>query len=216
VKTPSELDHYELLALERDATPEQIERAYRQAAATWSQGSLATYSLFDEAEVMALRERVELAWSVLADAEARAAYERSLGAAADAAADDLGLDLDLVFEDPAPRPALIPAIADFEEALEDEGGGWDGARLRRRRLERGIDLDQIARATKVNPTYLRFIEEENREGLPAAVYVRGFVSAYARCLGLDGPGVAADYVERFEAARRSQAAQLASAHRGRR
>ena len=37
----------------------------------------------------------------------------------------------------------------------------------------------------MNPTYLAFIEDERFDGLPAAVYVRGFVMGYAGCLGLD-------------------------------
>jgi hypothetical protein len=35
--------------------------------------------------------------------------------------------------------------------------------------------------------------------------VRGFVSAYARCLGLDAPRVASDYVERLQLGRPDRA-----------
>ena len=73
--------------------------------------------------------------------------------------------------------------------------------LRRTRLARGLELDQINAITKVNPVHLRSIEEERFEALPASVYVRGFVSAYARCLGLDAGRVASDYLERLKAAR---------------
>jgi cytoskeletal protein RodZ len=71
----------------------------------------------------------------------------------------------------------------------------------------------------VNPTYLRFIEDDDFENLPAPVYVRGFVSAYARCLGLDPARVVTDYMERFEAARPSAGPadrRLAAGRRGRR
>jgi len=78
---------------------------------------------------------------------------------------------------------------------------YDGARLRRARMRRGLELDQIAQVTKINPTYLRFLEEERFDDLPAAVYVRGFVAAYARCCGLDLGAVVPSYMERFETAR---------------
>ena len=70
---------------------------------------------------------------------------------------------------------------------------------------RGLELDQINAITKVNPNYLRCIEEERFDALPAAVYVRGFVAAYARCLGLDAGRVANEYLERLQTARPDRA-----------
>ena len=219
MRDPAELDHYELLDVARDASPEEIERAYRLASSTWAEGSLATYSLFSDDEAGVLRDRIEHAFLVLSDAEARAAYDRGL-APEDAPVrsdDDLPFDLDLSLEPPETHAAeSLPALASFEESIEEAGVPWDGQRLRRNRLQRGIELDQIARVTKINPTYLRFIEDENFEMLPAAVYVRGFVTAYARCLGLDPGRVAPDYMERCEDALAAQAARQNSGRRGRR
>jgi flagellar biosynthesis protein FlhG len=220
MRDPGSLDHYELLDVARDASPEEIERAYRIASATWAEGSLATYSLFGDEEVGALRERIEHAFRVLSDADARAAYDSGL-APAEASeprdADELpfDLDIDLSPEAPEPRAEALPALAGFEESFEEEGVPYDGQRLRRNRLQRGVELDQIARVTKISPTNLRFIEDENFEMLPAAVYVRGFVTAYARALGLDPARVAPDYMERLEEAR-VESARQASGRRARR
>jgi hypothetical protein len=200
VKLLREPDLYELLDVERDATRDEIERAWRLASSTFEEGSLATYSLYSEAEVQALRERADHAWSVLGDAEARAAYDRTLQSREQRTEAEVPLDLELAFEEPA-RPDLLPTRLDFEESLEEDGSAFDGPRLRRNRLQRGVELEQIARVTKVNPTYLRFIEEEQFASLPAPVYVRGFVTAYARCLGLDPARVVPDYMERLEASR---------------
>jgi flagellar biosynthesis protein FlhG len=218
MRDPAELDHYELLDVARDASAEEIERAYRIASATWAEGSLATYSLFSDDEVGSLRERIEHAFQVLSDAEARAAYDRGLApeAAQVRIEDDLPFDLDVALEAPEARAEALPALAEFVESLEEEGVPYDGQRLRRNRLARGIELDQIARVTKISQTYLRFVEDEHFEGLPAAVYVRGFVTAYARCLGLDPARVAPDYIERLEEARAAQAARHGSGRRGRR
>jgi flagellar biosynthesis protein FlhG len=201
MKSITELDHYELLDVARDASREEIERAFRVAGATFEDGSLATYSLYSDAEADALRERIEYAYGVLSDVDARAAYDGSLAGRGRETEDErVPLDLELAFEEP-PRAELLAGRLEFEESLEEDGTPYDGARLRRNRLQRGIELDQIARVTKVNPTYLRFIEEDHYEHLPAPVYVRGFVTAYARCLGLDPARVVPEYMERFEAAR---------------
>lgn len=99
---------------------------------------------------------------------------------------------------------LPPDLEAFEEGGEDEGAEWTGPRLRRARLLRGLEIDDVAGATKVNPTYLRFLEEERFDDLPAIVYVRGFVAAYARLLGLDPTRVAPAYVARCEEHRRAK------------
>ncbi len=200
MKLLREPDLYELLDVASDAGRDEIERAYRLASATFEDGALATYSLYSEAEVQALRERMEHAWSVLGDPERRAAYDRTLASRLGRAQEEVPLDLELALEEP-PRPDLLPANLAFEDTFEEDGSPYDGARLRRNRLQRGIELEQIARVTKVNPSYLRFIEEENFASLPAPVYVRGFVTAYARCLGLDPGRVVPDYMERLEAER---------------
>jgi curved DNA-binding protein CbpA len=218
MRLPTEFDHYELLDVARDARAEEVERAYRLAAATWQEDSLATYSLYSEAESAALRERLEQAYRVLSDPDARAAYDRTLedgdGSPREA---PVPLDLELAFEDP-PRAEMLATEIGFEASLEEDGAPYDGARLRRSRLERGVEIAQIAAVTKVNPTYLRFLEDEDFAKLPAPVYVRGFVSAYARCLGLDPSRVVPDYMERLEAARQAEGASrlAAGGRRGRR
>ena len=102
------------------------------------------------------------------------------------------------------------APLDALDELEESEGEWTGARLRRARLRQGIELDEISKITKVNPTYLAFIEEERFDGLPASVYVRGFVAGYAGCLGLDAKQVAASYLQRCDERRGSGKRRLFS------
>jgi Helix-turn-helix domain len=103
--------------------------------------------------------------------------------------------------EPAPRPEPPEAQVEPFDDLDDAATPWDGPRLRRFRLRRGRELEEISAVTKINPSHLRCIEEERFAELPARVYVRGFVAAYASCLGLDPASVAADYVERYERSR---------------
>ncbi|MEB2345188.1 MAG: helix-turn-helix domain-containing protein [Deltaproteobacteria bacterium] len=113
----------------------------------------------------------------------------------------------LRFEEPRREGSLPRELEAFDEAGDDEGAEWTGPRLRRARILRGLEIDDVAAVTKVNPTYLRFLEEERFDGLPALVYVRGFVSAYARMLGIESAQVAPSYAARYEEHRRQQHAR---------
>jgi flagellar biosynthesis protein FlhG len=193
VKPFSEQTHYEILEVARDATADQIERAYRVARSTYASDSLATYSVYDEAEQRALQERIELAYTLLSDVQQRSAYDASLGAGP-------RVELALTFADEGEQGLEnVPEIRGFEETVED--GPFDGARLRRWRIARGIELDRIASATKISASYLRSLEEERFEALPATVYVRGFLTAYLRAVGLEAERVVPQYMERVAAAR---------------
>jgi flagellar biosynthesis protein FlhG len=207
VKTLAELTHYEVLEVGSEAGRDELERAYRLARAAYSEDSLAVYSIFNEEDSSAIRERIELAYRVLADSDQRRAYDASLRSGA-AEEDEIKIALDLDLEEAAPAhclPELESRLADFDPFEEDDEGCIDGAWLRRSRLRCGVEIDEIALVTKINPTYLRFIEEEKFEDLPAPVYVRGFVGAYARCIGLDPERVVSGYMERLEEAPRPAA-----------
>ena len=57
--------------------------------------------------------------------------------------------------------------------------------LRAGRAQRQLSLDDIARITKIQPRILEKLESGHFEGLPAEVFVRGFVRSFARCVGLN-------------------------------
>ncbi len=69
--------------------------------------------------------------------------------------------------------------------------------IRRARESAGLDLRTIAEETKIGVTMLSYIEEERLERLPAPVYLKSFVSQYARCLGLDTEKVARSFTNRI-------------------
>jgi len=75
---------------------------------------------------------------------------------------------------------------------------FNGQSLKRFREELKIRLDAIAAATRVPLQSLENIEEENFEELPAEVFTRGFIVAYARHLALDVEKVVADYMQRYQ------------------
>jgi cytoskeleton protein RodZ len=71
---------------------------------------------------------------------------------------------------------------------EDMEGGV-GAQLREARVQRGIDLAEIAASTKIQVRFLAAIENEEWGLLPGEFYARSFVGAYAAHLGLDAARV---------------------------
>lgn len=69
--------------------------------------------------------------------------------------------------------------------------GTVGAVLAAARAQRGIDLADVARETRVPLRHLRAIEADAHDSLPALPYTLGFVKSYARHIGLDpGPVLA--------------------------
>ena len=253
MKGIDDLDYYELLEIPSSATPAEIERAYRLAQQTWADGSLALYSLFENADAAAIRSRLDEAHGVLLDPEARRRHDReripkqvspstggmgskgspsppgfdhgnpgSPGPTAEASGSAGGFpemweDEPLRDRGAGVESGLAGVVGGevrsegdeafeedvFEEQVfeEDGPGDFDGVRLRRARLFRGYEIDEISHVTKVSGTHLRNIEEEKYAELPADVYVRGFVTAYARTIGLDPQRVVPGYMARLQESR---------------
>ncbi len=172
-------DLYGVLGLEPRATSDQLERAYRFCLELYAEGSLATYSLLDPSEAEAQRHRVKEAYEVLADPERRRAYDENHG-----------------FQPPAPA-AVVP----FPTPTARQGAGApeiSGPGLRRAREARGLSLRQISNVTKIGIRFLEYIEADRHEFLPAPVYLRGFLSEYARLVGLDARRVVETYLARMK------------------
>ena len=211
MKSIDELDHYELLEIPRRASSVEIDRAYRMAQQAYAEDSLALYSVFEGLDAAAIRSNIEEAYRVLSDAEMREAYDRDLiqdepGFSLPNATD---LDSGSVSGESRAEPLYEEkSFEEFDEVVEEYGafeedptGDFDGVRLRRARLFRGYEIDDISEVTKVSCAHLRNIEEENFGDLPADVYVRGFVTAYAQTIGLDPGVVVPSYMARVQESR---------------
>jgi cytoskeleton protein RodZ len=72
-----------------------------------------------------------------------------------------------------------------------------GSSLREARTRQGLDFPDLEQTTKIRPKYLRALEDENFDILPAPTYVRGFLRSYAEALGLDGQPFVDEYNSRF-------------------
>jgi helix-turn-helix protein len=72
-----------------------------------------------------------------------------------------------------------------------------GNSLREARLRQGLDFPEIEQGTKIRGKYLRALEDEQFDLLPAQTYVKGFLRSYAEYLGLDGQLYVDEYNSRF-------------------
>jgi cytoskeleton protein RodZ len=72
-----------------------------------------------------------------------------------------------------------------------------GNSLREARLRQHLDFPEIEQATKIRAKYLRALEDEQFDVLPAQTYVKGFLRSYAEYLGLDGQLYVDEYNSRF-------------------
>jgi cytoskeleton protein RodZ len=80
-----------------------------------------------------------------------------------------------------------------------------GATLHDARKRLGLDIREVEDRTKIRARYLRALENEDWETLPAPAYVRGFLRTYGQVLGLDGEMLADEFRRRHESAEASAA-----------
>jgi len=69
-----------------------------------------------------------------------------------------------------------------------------GETLRREREVRGIDLREVAEATKISVRFLQAIETGRIDILPGGIFPRAFVRQYAAYLGLDPEKTVAEFI----------------------
>ena len=75
-----------------------------------------------------------------------------------------------------------------------------GKYLKRERENRKLSLREVSKQIKVREPFLRAFEEDRRDLLPSVTYVKGFLSAYAKYLGLDSNEI----ILRYEAVSKSE------------
>ena len=71
-------------------------------------------------------------------------------------------------------------------------------RLRRAREKAGLSIEELSARTKIQINLLEAIETGNFERVPGGLFVRGFLRAYAREVGLEPEGVVTQYLEEYE------------------
>lgn len=57
--------------------------------------------------------------------------------------------------------------------------------LKEARLAKGYSFEQLAEITKIQPKFLKAIEEDNEEEMPSPFYTRAFAKKFAKAVGLN-------------------------------
>jgi len=89
--------------------------------------------------------------------------------------------------------ACTPLMPEINEHTE-----YSGALLKQVREARKLTLEKIADVTKISIYYLRMMEGDHYEDLPAPVYVKGYLRHVAKFLGLNPQAVVDGYTKRME------------------
>lgn len=190
---PGDPTLYATLGIGRASSDEEIRRAYKRKKEIYVEGGLAVSSLLVDAQLKSEQARLDEAYDTLLDPVRRRAYDLSTFPDADP---------------PAEVSAKLPRAAEAEQILLQSelareigpDTEFTGDLLRKVRESQGATLAEISAKTKIAKSHLAAIEEERFADLPAAVYVRGFVSELAKFLKLDVAQVQRTYARRMQRA----------------
>lgn len=171
-------EHFRTLEVDPNATFQEIRRAYHHLRELFSKNSIVLNPVKDELDPESQEDiilQIDHAYKELCFYFNEKETEESRQTAV-----------------PALVPMSMPAPAD----------GYSGPVLRQLREGADIRLSDIALATRIRLEYLENIEKESYDGLPPAVFLRGYVASYAAYLSLDPVQVTRDFMNRYEKSRR--------------
>lgn len=192
--------HYEILGLHPGASDEEVRRAQRRVRRIYSPESIAIYGIVPPAEVIKMHNRIEEAYSTLADPEKRHLYDQRVlpgGHTLTPASEDDDSPISLRSSNMLEHSEVSVLGERPEMPSISERTVYSGGLLRQIREAKGFELQDVAERTKITLAYLRAIEEENFMATPPPVYLRGFIKIVAKDLKLDPEQVARTYMERY-------------------
>lgn len=205
-KNPRDMSHYEILNLPLTAPGREVEEAYLQLTYVYGDNSRACYGALEDEQRRWMLDRIRLAYETLRNEAARKEYdENELGLTGE---EKKRLDMEKTHELKAIRLAGVPVKAGHpggrahgsqpkKAAVSASGPARvTGSHLKNIRTARGASLDEIAHVTKVKKSYLEAIEREDTKSFPAPIFMKGFLKAYAKALGLDPEEISERYLAR--------------------
>jgi len=68
-----------------------------------------------------------------------------------------------------------------------------GSQLRKARLARQVSLEDVYEKTKIRPSVIAALEDDNFSKMPEPIYVKSFLKEYAKYLGLDLKAILDEY-----------------------
>lgn len=197
-KNFARLNYYEMLDLNPGATFFEIRHAYNTALNVYKADSLVSYSFFSLEERKEMLALLEKAYFTLINENARQEYDNELVRQG-------------IFDSKLKVAPLKAPVCIFDIKRERGSVGTtknaaelrvkiaeselirgvlaqteiSGADFRKIRNELAVTLESVSRETKIRLEYLTAIEENRADLLPAAVFLKGFIKSYLKCLHLE-------------------------------
>lgn len=209
-------NYYEVLEVEKNASPSQIEQAYLRARNAYSTDSVAMYSLMTRQECEDVLRQIEEAYSVLGFPQKRKEYDKVRGfnqngsISNENSANTKSHDVQYEEYGSNLHEAKVSKVTaqkkfglEFEENSEmdrkiRECTEFTGPFLKEIREYKNVTVERMAEMTRISKTHIRGIESEDFSRLPAEVYVRGYVYQYAKVLKLNPEDVAASFILHYK------------------
>lgn len=203
MSTNTKFNYYEVLELNTNSAQHEITTAYERAKSTYSGENPAIYTIFSDTEARELLTMIEEAYSILGNKTLRNIYDQRLLGLNKSNPEDLTYDSilsasRLIFNESKPENKKITFTKD--EAMEkeiSEQKEWRGEFLKKVREYKNYTVERLSEIIKVNSFYIKALEVEDPNNLPAPVFVRGYVVQIAKELGLDAKMVADAYMKHF-------------------
>jgi hypothetical protein len=193
------LNYYEMLDVKPEATSLEIRSAYNASLQIYHADSLVSYSFFAPEERKEILTLLEKAYCTLINEKERENYNNELirsgiinSTEINAVAKkpvsifDLNRPKDTAFmlkNHNAELKAKVSQSQLIREIISQQE--ISGADLKAMRNELDVAIEKIHQETKIRIDYLNGIEENNIDILPAAVFLKGFIKAYLKCLCIE-------------------------------
>ncbi len=196
-----DISFYDIVGTNRGATDEEIRRAYKRQKDVYQPDSLALTSILSDTQLSQALANIEEAYDTLLDPLRRRAYDLTHFPEPEELPGGLNAHEDsaLVAERQLLRDELTREISAETE--------FTGSLITKVRESLGVEIEDIARRTKISASHLRAIEAEEYQSLPALVYTRGFLQQVAKCLELDPTQVTRTYLRRMRGENRPHGGQ---------
>jgi len=194
----AELNYYEMLNVKPDAAFFEIRHAYKVALQMYQEDSMISHSFFSQEERKQILSFVEKAYLTLINEKERQSYDNELIRR--------GVITTIKWKGSPKKPICIfdinrnsgiKSVPKSKNELREKVAQSksiaeiiaqteiSGSDLKKIRNELGVSIEHIAQETKISSYYIKNIEEDNINRLPAAVFLKGFIKAYLKCLCLE-------------------------------
>lgn len=204
MQSTTRYNYYEVLEIPANAPQHEVTTAYSRARSTYSGDNPAIYTIFSEREARELLTVIEEAYQVLGNKMLRTIYDQRLRSGRASLSDltyasilDASRQLQIEEKPEKVTTSSYKKNEAFEQEIASQTN-WDGASLKRVREYKQLSVQRVSEITKINPYYVRAIENMDVGNLPAVVFVRGYAVQIAKALGLDDKKVADSYMKNFK------------------